>query len=297
MQNILKALLINKSSSPTLPDGVNEATAARHLFEGEELGGVFLPPHRGGSRRGFCGGLLPLLRGGLGWGFLLSLNIAFANPDKPVTKPEVDSLKRAEERLWYVDGPITKKKADPQTQRAYKAPRTTTKVEEPSSGWAAIGTVFQVLIWVILGAAVLGAIYVIIKNLKDFKFKPKSNIKVSTNTIIEELEGQELGSVDFDVYIDKAIKEKNYRLATRYYYLWVMKTLNEANLIVFNIDKTNQDYIRELSKKTAFAREKLTNFKQCTNYYEYLWFGNFNVSETTFVSIENTFKDFINKRP
>lgn len=227
---------------------------------------------------------------------LLSFHASYATIEFPISKPEVDSLKKSEEKLWYVDGPIKKQVEKKPKQENKQQEQSPPNFENLGKIISVIGVIFQILVWVILGAAILGAIYVIFNNLKGFKFKTNATIKVTNEKIIEEPDVKDIVNIDFSTQIEKCIQEKNYRLATRYYYLWIMKNLNEANLIAFNIDKTNQDYSRELSKKAAFGKENLSLFKQCTNYYEYLWFGNFVVSESNFVQIENTFKAFINKK-
>lgn len=228
---------------------------------------------------------------------LLSFQTSMANIEFPVTKPEVDSLKRAEESLWYVDGPM-KTKAEQAKEKKVRKQSKDKPVESKKSNidFSALGAIFQILVWLIVGAAILGAIYLIATNLKDFTFKSNPKIEVKSEKIIEEPGLKDIENIDFRTQIENCIREKNYKLATRYYYLWVIKTLSETNLIVVNIDKTNQDYAQELSRKGFVGKEKLSHFLQCTNYYEYLWFGNFTISESVFEHIENTFKEFITKK-
>lgn len=232
------------------------------------------------------------------WSVLfLSFQTSLANIEFPVAKPEVDSLKRTEESLWYVDGPMKTKAEQAKEKKVRKQSKDkSVESEESNIDFSALGAIFQILVWLIVGAAIFGAIYLIVNNLKGFTFKSNPKVEVRSEKIIEEPDVKDLENIDFGSQIDKCIREKNYKLATRYYYLWVMKTLSEANLIVFNIDKTNQDYAQELSRKGFVGKEKLAHFLQCTNYYEYLWFGDFAISESVFERIENTFKEFINKK-
>ncbi len=216
---------------------------------------------------------------------------SFAEDRGTLSKAHVDSLKKSEEKLWYVD-----------KFKSTKKPAVQKKAETRNWGdlsgiFAAIASVFQVLVWLVIGLAIAGACYLIIKNLKGFKFRSNPEIPVTTTDVsTEEVDIQALNTIDLSSQIEKCIQDKNYRLAVRYYYLWAMKVLNEANLIEFNIDKTNQDYTRELSRKNTFSKERLGLFIQCTHYYEYLWFGNFLVSEPGFLTIEKTFKDFLTKK-
>jgi hypothetical protein len=223
--------------------------------------------------------------------FFIAGKPSFAQSKGTLTKAYVDSLKKNEEKLWYVD-----------KFKSTKKPVVQKKTETINWGnWSgffdAVAAVFQVLVWVVISLAIAGAAYLILKNLKGFKFRSNPDIPVTTADVItEEVDIQTLNTLDLGSQIEKCIQEKNYRLAVRYYYLWAMKVLSEAQLIEFNIDKTNQDYTRELSRKNTFSRERLSLFIQCTHYYEYLWFGNFLVSEPAFLSIEKTFKDFLTKK-
>jgi len=226
----------------------------------------------------------------LGLVFFFSGTMAFAQ-EGTLSKAYVDSLKKSEEKLWYVD----KFKSE---QQPIDHPKESNQnnVEKLMRILDAIASVFRALVWIILGAGVLGAIYVIFKNLKDFRIRPNPEVAlITTEAKAEELDIKAFSTLDLSSLIEKSIQDKNYRLAVRYYYLWAVKMLNEAQLIEFNIDKTNQDYTQELSKKNNFSRDRLSLFIQCTHYYEYLWFGNFAVTETAFLTIEKTFKDFLKK--
>ncbi|MBA4852643.1 hypothetical protein [Emticicia sp. BO119] len=226
-----------------------------------------------------------------GFIFLFSSTMSFADKGA-LSKSHVDSLKKSEEKLWYVDKFKSEKKTIPK-----KIPTQQPKIGNLSKIFEIIASVFQVLVWVIIGLAILGACYLLIKNLKGFRFKTNPEIRVTTSEMLTgESDIKAVNVVDLSSQIEKCILDKNYRLATRYYYLWVMKMLNESHLIEFNIDKTNQDYTRELSKRDIFSKERLGLFIECTNYYEYLWFGNFAVSEPAFLKIEKTFKDFLTKK-
>jgi hypothetical protein len=55
-------------------------------------------------------------------------------------------------------------------------------------------------------------------------------------------------SKNIQILIENAIQEGNYRLAIRYYYLHVLQSLSEKEIIVYQFDKTNTDYLKEISK-------------------------------------------------
>ncbi len=220
---------------------------------------------------------------------------SFAQDDKPLAKAHVDSLKKSEEKLWYVENFKGEQKQKARTPGPLKKSNTDNRAL--AYVLATIGAVFKVFVWVVIALALAGAGYLIVKNLKDFEFRNNPAVPVNTSVLeTGNLDLKVVNTLDLNAQIEKCIQDKNYRLAVRYYYLWVMKMLNEAQLIEFNIDKTNQDYTRELSRKTAFSKERLGLFRQCTHYYEYLWFGNFTVSDAAFLNIEKTFKGFLNHK-
>lgn len=95
---------------------------------------------------------------------------------------------------------------------------------------------------------------------------------------------------DLPSLIQKAISDKNYQLAVRYYYLLLLKKLSEKELISWQQEKTNEDYIKELSST------KLNNdFEQLTYLYDYVWYGEFLIDEVAFVQAETNFKKIIGK--
>ncbi len=87
--------------------------------------------------------------------------------------------------------------------------------------------------------------------------------------------------------IQQAIAHKDFRLAVRYYYLFTLKQLKDAGLIQWHADKTNRDYVRELSKT-----ELKPLFKNLTFIYDYVWYGNYRPKAEDFEHIEADFKRF-----
>lgn len=86
--------------------------------------------------------------------------------------------------------------------------------------------------------------------------------------------------------IDKAIQGGNYRLAVRYYYLMMLQSLSEKEIITYQFDKTNTDYFKEISEERIHK-----NFKKVTNVYDYIWYGNFNVTQENFSKAQERFTE------
>ncbi|MBW6483731.1 MAG: hypothetical protein K0B10_11815 [Vicingaceae bacterium] len=88
---------------------------------------------------------------------------------------------------------------------------------------------------------------------------------------------ENIHEMNFDVLIEKAINEKNYKEAIRLSYLKVLKQLTDADLIRWEIDKTNLDYANELANS-----EYEFPFNKVTKVFEYLWYGDFELNSTQF---------------
>ena len=86
--------------------------------------------------------------------------------------------------------------------------------------------------------------------------------------------------------IDEALKENNYRLAIRYYYLLLLQTLSKKDLIDWQLQKTNHDYIHEIQDGGI-----KTSFSKVTRIYDFIWYGSFEVDEEAFAKAEKEFKN------
>ena len=143
---------------------------------------------------------------------------------------------------------------------------------------------------VIVFLIILFVVYLILKtiiNKEEGWIFSKSSNKITVSETTEE----NIHSLDFNTLITKIKNEKNYRLATRYYYLWLLKTLSDRNIIEWDIEKTNGDYLNEISNL-----ELKNEFQFLSYVYEYSWYGEFNLNETDFEKTEIAFLKLITKK-
>jgi hypothetical protein len=113
----------------------------------------------------------------------------------------------------------------------------------------------------------------------------KSNV-----TTLEDESNELSKTADYAKLVALAVSNGNYRLAVRYHYLQTLQKLALKGLIQFAADKTNYEYVRELSGKSY-----KNDFASLTLNYEYVWYGAFGVDEMIFNSIQNKFKQFNNE--
>jgi hypothetical protein len=116
-------------------------------------------------------------------------------------------------------------------------------------------------------------------NLQRFMYSEKSvNNNLNSQEIIEE------AGEDIDEAIANEIFKKNYRRATRFLYLKLLKLLDENNFIAWEKDKTNFDYLLEI--KSPNLKD---TFRNLSYIYEYTWYGNFEINQEGFIGIKEDF--------
>ena len=220
-----------------------------------------------------------------------------------IIKSEIDTLKKREKDLWYADSPPpnakkSQKELEDSLRKAYLKQKST-----PIGEREAIFQGFNIPLWMLTTIKWLfyimllgGVLMLILKGNFDFSFKPKNNKVdeiISETTAIES--AAQLRNIGYENQINRAEEQENYRLATRLYYLWTLKKLIEDDLIQFHIKKTNKDYCQELFGKTVLGKTVYDDFNQCTQYYNYVWFGEFRIDSLMYAKIQSEFKTLLNQ--
>lgn len=99
----------------------------------------------------------------------------------------------------------------------------------------------------------------------------------------------DIQAVDFKSLISVAENNNNFRLAIRYYYLWLLKDLTNAEYIEYDVEKTNSDYHKEIISE-AIKKE----FSYTSYLYNYIWYGEFNIDKDEFSRARHAFINFLN---
>ncbi len=97
-------------------------------------------------------------------------------------------------------------------------------------------------------------------------------------------------SADFENLISETEARGDTRLSIRLYYLWLLKLLKYKEIIQWLPDKTNSEYLNEIQDQAI--RE---DFAYLSYLYEYIWYGEFLVSDTDYQKAKKYFINFLNK--
>lgn len=95
---------------------------------------------------------------------------------------------------------------------------------------------------------------------------------------------ENIHEMDFEKLIQEAITSGEYRKATRLVFLNALKILADKNFIHWEQGKTNHDYLSEVT-----AADLKPGFNELNYYFEYAWYGNFNINHEKFLKVQQVF--------
>jgi hypothetical protein len=143
--------------------------------------------------------------------------------------------------------------------------------------------VTKVFFWILAGLFIGFILYKLFFTTGIFQRQ-----STTSNVALIPAEEEHLAATtDYNKLITQAAANKNYRMAIRYHYLQTLQKLALKNAIQFAPEKTNYQYITELSGKPYKDQ-----FVALTINYEYAWYGGFDMNEIIFAKIQNNFKQF-----
>ena len=144
----------------------------------------------------------------------------------------------------------------------------------------AFSTFLEVLPYVLL--AIL--LFILIKFFLSVNARAVLHAKKNQALVSLSEEEHIIKNEDIQQLIASALAQKDYRLAVRYYYLYMLQLMSEDDLIVWELQKTNEDYTQELQKQ-----ELVAPFATSTRLYNYFWYGEFPIDEAKYKKAEAKF--------
>lgn len=98
---------------------------------------------------------------------------------------------------------------------------------------------------------------------------------------------ENIHTIDFEKMITEATERKDFRSGTRLIFLYALKILSDQHLIDWNPGKTNHDYVEELQRM-----DLKSGFNDLSIYFDYAWYGNFNMTAESFRSVQSVFNNW-----
>lgn len=200
----------------------------------------------------------------------------------------IQALKKDKD-FWYADSVFKNQQRQPQGM-AYAPPndsvgnrrieyRRESNAEEKKSN-----PVLQTLLWIIIIGGFIAFLVIFLSNSNVSLFRKKDR-RIDDDSAAEETE--DIFAINYQKEIDKAAAAGNYRVAIRLMFLRTLKHMAERNIIRYQPDRTNLDYLMQLGSTTYY-----NDFFRITRHYEYSWYGHFEVNPESYQLIKKEFENF-----
>ena len=145
------------------------------------------------------------------------------------------------------------------------------------------------LLWFLVIAAFVALLIWFLASSNIKLFRRRSMILMNND---EDLTEENIFSLDYEKEIRKAVAQQDFRLAVRLWYVYLLTELANKNLIEFKHERTNSDYLSQLSD-SPYHR----GFFRLTRNFECTWYGHFELSAGTYALLERDFMTFKQQLP
>lgn len=207
---------------------------------------------------------------------LFGLLFTVSAKSQTLDKGEWESLKKEVEYKRYASKPAPKQEFGEQRGESSPPPAR-------SGGPLNLGPVMQIILVLGFGILILILIYNIVKNMV---FRSK-NENLAEADLENDLNRSELTKSDLEKWLDQAMADKDHRLVIRIYFLMALRKMERMNLIVWEKDKTNWQYLRELGD-----HKLRPSFQLLIQEYDVLWYGEKDFDESQLQNKVEQFKGF-----
>ncbi len=146
----------------------------------------------------------------------------------------------------------------------------------------AVQSFLQILPYLLLAVLV----FILIKFFLNVNASAMANRNRAQGEVVLSDEEKILKHEDIKALLQAALNKKDFRLAVRYYYLYILQQMSHKELISWAAQKTNVDYLNELE-----TSELRTPFSQITRWYDYIWYGDFPIDEAGYQKVRTSFSN------
>lgn len=132
--------------------------------------------------------------------------------------------------------------------------------------------------------ALIGVAYLILSQMLSGQIKSALTGQSASEDVRFSRDPDSHTREDLDRMIEAAINSGNYREGVRLLYQKTLKELNTAGMIEWSPNKTNHDYLYEIS-----AHPLSESFSKLTRIYEYTEYGDFGIDEHGFMKVRSLY--------
>jgi hypothetical protein len=198
------------------------------------------------------------------------LDTALQKNERVVTDSVVERLK-TERAFQYANDPEYWKQDD----------------NSDNSVWMGIGRFFASRAWrvilytILIGVALFVLYRVVVVN--------RLHVFYSRGEVTEDGETKEeiFSKADFQQRASNAESAGDFRSAIRFNFLATLASLHEAKRIVYHKEAPNHEYVRQLHGTDMSGK-----FGFLARIYDYIWYGEFTITETQYKLFRQKFADF-----
>lgn len=152
---------------------------------------------------------------------------------------------------------------------------------DPNKASSTADTAFKLISIALIGVLLYFIIrFIVNKNGSFFFSKRNKKLTIQTGDLHENIH-----EINFPESILQFEKQKDYRSAIRFHFLYFLKKLTDKKIIDWNPEKTNKDYYREIKvQKTKESYQKLAYI------FDNVWYGEFEIGETEYQNFKIQFE-------
>ena len=149
------------------------------------------------------------------------------------------------------------------------------------------GSGMQVVFYVVVIALLALVLYFLFKGNYIKNAKLDKNKQLFSIEDIENIE-ENIHTANLHSLLKEAIRQREFKLAIRIYYLIIIRELSEQELIRWKREKTNFEYIREMANNPHHDQ-----FREVTILFERIWYGDKLVNEPIYDNAKPYFSSFL----
>ncbi len=130
--------------------------------------------------------------------------------------------------------------------------------------------VWKFLMFLLIFVVLFIVAYLIIKNRKPTNRKLVVEVENDWNPEV-------ITKTELELRLEEAMAKEDYRECVRIYFTFILKELIRKSWIKWKKEKTNYDYVLEMSRRPEAHR-----FNECVRVYDLVWYGEYHIDRDIF---------------